>query len=257
MKISKVTTVSLTELLLVSMKSRLAVLMLYEQTPVKQLINDLNWNKDVTVWREASSLILIQYDWYWRTRPTKQFMNIELNSLLQMTWELYCVILNEEVFNHMFSEYSLRYSINAPGWLLKSRMRWWDCRRSGLDDDRFPLTGRGCGICLDCFIPTMLSSCDWPTQTSLWKQESITGRTLQFCQCCTGGDITNSMPKFYVFQGKSLLIRKVLLLVWFGRQDAGESLVKDLLQLVASTHCVGFCLLAGLLQAYHLLHIHS
>lgn len=65
------------------------------------------------------------------------------------------------------------------------------------------------------------------------------------------------MTKFYVFQGKSLLIRKVLLLVWFGRQDAGESLVKDLLQLVASSHCVGFCLLAGLLQPYHLLHIHS
>lgn len=42
-------TVSLTELLLVSMKSRLAVLMLCEQTPVKQLINGLNWNKDVTV----------------------------------------------------------------------------------------------------------------------------------------------------------------------------------------------------------------
>lgn len=64
----------------------------------------------------------------------------------------------------------------APGWLLKSRMRWWDCRRSGFDDDRFPLTGRGGGICLDCFIPTMLSSCDWPTQTSLWKQEGEQGR---------------------------------------------------------------------------------
>lgn len=45
----KVTTVSLTELLLVSMKSGLAVLMLYEQTPVKQPTNDFNWNKDVTV----------------------------------------------------------------------------------------------------------------------------------------------------------------------------------------------------------------
>lgn len=65
----------------------------------------------------------------------------------------------------------LNTSRSAPGWLLKSRMRWWDCRRSGFDDDRFPLTGRGGGICLDCFIPTMLSSCDWPTQTSLWKQE--------------------------------------------------------------------------------------
>ena len=60
---------------------------------------------------------------------------------------------------------------NTPGWLLKSRMRWWDCRRSGFDDERFPLTGRAGGICLDCFIPTMLSSCDWPTQTSLWKQK--------------------------------------------------------------------------------------
>lgn len=60
--------------------------------------------------------------------------------------------------------------VNPPGWLLKSRMRWWDCSRSGFEDERFPLTGRGGGICLDCFIPTILSSCDWPTQTSLWKQ---------------------------------------------------------------------------------------
>lgn len=65
---------------------------------------------------------------------------------------------------------------HTPGWLLKSRMRWWDCSRSGFDDDRFPLTGSGGGICLDCFIPTMLSSCDWPTQTSLWKQEGEQGR---------------------------------------------------------------------------------
>lgn len=41
----------------------------------------------------------------------------------------------------------------------------------------------------------------------------------------------------YVFLGKSILIKvKVLLLVWFRRQDAGESLVKYLLQLVASAH---------------------
>lgn len=62
----------------------------------------------------------------------------------------------------------------------------------------------------------------------------------------------------YVFLGKSILIKvKVLLLVWFRRQDAGESLVKYLLQLVASAHCVGLCFLAGFLQAHHLLHIHS
>lgn len=46
------------------------------------------------------------------------------------------------------------------------------------------------------------------------------------------------------------------LLVWFRRQDAGECLVEDLLQLVASSHCVGLCFLADLLQAHHLLHVH-
>lgn len=48
----------------------------------------------------------------------------------------------------------------------------------------------------------------------------------------------------------------MLLLVWFRRQDAGECLVEDLLQFVASSHCVGLCFLADLLQAHHLLHIH-
>lgn len=59
--------------------------------------------------------------------------------------------------------------LSSPGWLLKSRMRWWDCSRSGLLDDRLLLTGSEAGICLDCFRPTMLSSCDWPTPTSLRK----------------------------------------------------------------------------------------
>ena len=43
-----------------------------------------------------------------------------------------------------------------------------------------------------------------------------------------------------------------LLLVWFWGKDAGERLVKDLLELVPSPHRVGFGLLAGLLQAHHL-----
>lgn len=61
-----------------------------------------------------------------------------------------------------------------------------------------------------------------------------------------------------MFLGKSILIKaKVFVLVWFRRQDAGESLVKYLLQLVASAHCVGLRFLAGFLQAHHLLHIHS
>lgn len=44
------------------MKSRLAVFTLCEHTPVKELINDFNSNKDMTVLRETSSLMLIQYD---------------------------------------------------------------------------------------------------------------------------------------------------------------------------------------------------
>lgn len=46
------------------------------------------------------------------------------------------------------------------------------------------------------------------------------------------------------------------LLVRFGRKYAGERLVEDLLQLVASSHCVGLSFLADLFQAHHLLHIH-
>lgn len=46
------------------------------------------------------------------------------------------------------------------------------------------------------------------------------------------------------------------LLVRFGRQDAGERLVKDFLELIATAHRVALDLLAGLLQAHHLLHIY-
>lgn len=48
MNISKVTTVSFTELLLT--KSKLTMFTLCEQAPVKQLINDSNANKDMTVY---------------------------------------------------------------------------------------------------------------------------------------------------------------------------------------------------------------
>lgn len=54
MNISKVTTVSFTELLLISMKSKLTVFTLCEQGPVKQLINDFNSNKDLTVYVKRS-----------------------------------------------------------------------------------------------------------------------------------------------------------------------------------------------------------
>lgn len=68
---------------------------------------------------------------------------------------------------------SVRGITDLPGWLLKSSMRWWDCSRSGLLDDKFPLTGRAGGICLDCFRPTMLSSWDWPTPTSLQSRITV------------------------------------------------------------------------------------
>lgn len=48
MNISKVTTVSFTELLL--MKSELTMFTLCEQAPVKQLMNDFKSNKDMTVY---------------------------------------------------------------------------------------------------------------------------------------------------------------------------------------------------------------
>lgn len=82
----------------------------------------------------------------------------------------------------------------TPGWLLKSRMRWCDCRRSGFDDERFPLTGRAGGICLDCFIPTMLSSCDWPTQTSLWKREGSRGESV-----IDSSSVNNRQRAIFVF----------------------------------------------------------
>lgn len=109
------------------------------------------------------------------------FIALSIRSLVFLIWacsfKSWCTCL--EVFKGFIKTHAaVRVSRCAhaaceytPGWLLKSRMRWCDCRRSGFDDDRFPLTGRAAGICLDGFIPTMLSSCDWPTQTSLWKQE--------------------------------------------------------------------------------------
>jgi hypothetical protein len=60
----------------------------------------------------------------------------------------------------------------SPGVVLKSRMRWCDCSRSGLLDDRVPLTGRAAGMCFVCLSPTMLSSWDWPIPISLGKEES-------------------------------------------------------------------------------------
>lgn len=46
----------------------------------------------------------------------------------------------------------------SPGVVLKSKMRWCDCSKSGLLDDKVPLTGNAVGICFVCLNPTMLSS---------------------------------------------------------------------------------------------------
>lgn len=46
----------------------------------------------------------------------------------------------------------------SPGVVLKSKMRWCDCSKSGLLDDKVPLTGSAVGMCFVCLNPTMLSS---------------------------------------------------------------------------------------------------
>lgn len=61
---------------------------------------------------------------------------------------------------------------SLPGVVLKSKMRWWDCSRSGLLDDRVPLTGKAGGMCFDCLSPTMLSSWDWPMPMSLHPERN-------------------------------------------------------------------------------------
>ena len=59
------------------------------------------------------------------------------------------------------------YEWCSPGVALKSKMRWCDCSKSGLLDDKVPLTGSAVGMCLVCLNPTMLSSWDWPIPISL------------------------------------------------------------------------------------------
>lgn len=81
-----------------------------------------------------------------------------------------------------------------PGVVLKSKMRWWDCSRSGLLDDRVPLTGRAGGMCFVCLSPTMLSSWDWPIPMSLHPErkkirtdrhsELSSTRGIQWCLYC-------------------------------------------------------------------------
>lgn len=61
---------------------------------------------------------------------------------------------------------------SLPGVVLKSKMRWWDCSRSGLLDDRVPLTGKAGGMCFVCLSPTMLSSWDWPIPMSLHPERN-------------------------------------------------------------------------------------
>ncbi len=117
-------------------------------------------------------------------------------------------------------------------------MRWCDCSRSGLLDERFPLTGRAGGICFDCFSPTILSSWDCPTPTSLWTNQ-----------------------KSYTPQGtkspRELSCIKLSLLVRFGWKNTGQCFVKYLLQLVSATYGVGLGLLTSFLKTHDLLHIHS
>ena len=63
------------------------------------------------------------------------------------------------------------YERCSPGVALKSKMRWCDCSKSGLLDDKGPLTGSAVGMCLVCLNPTMLSSWDWPIPISLNQEK--------------------------------------------------------------------------------------
>lgn len=65
----------------------------------------------------------------------------------------------------------------SPAVLEKSSTLVAGCSRSGLLDDMLlPGMGMMATLCLHCFVPTMLSSCDWPTPPSLWHRETESGR---------------------------------------------------------------------------------
>lgn len=74
--------------------------------------------------------------------------------------------------NHLICHFGTNMAIwnhkqKLPEGLEKSNMLVVGCRRSGLLDESVPGIGIIARLCLQCLVPTMLSSCDWLRPPSL------------------------------------------------------------------------------------------